>query len=140
MRMRPGMRMRLGMLALTTACSLASACGKEQAKPPPQKAVAIEAALPAAQLHIAYQMTKDVETAAARWFVDHDQPCPASIADLTPYLTRPGDDPWGHPLVLRCDSGAVTGVSFGPDGRENTADDILSSRPPPVASPTGTRR
>jgi general secretion pathway protein G len=40
------------------------------------------------------------------------------------------DDPWGHPYIYRC-PGQHTGVDYdlfsaGPDGQENTADDIFN--------------
>ena len=57
---------------------------------------------------------------------------PLGLSDWDGYyvtLVRP--DPWNHPYVYRCDEGRMTLKSLGPDGLENTADDIPT---PPISS------
>ena len=62
-----------------------------------------------------------------------DKACPASLAELGAVLGRPdSNDPWGHPLTLRCGPTLPAGahgiavISAGPDGTPDTADDIKS--------------
>ena len=62
--------------------------------------------------------------------------CPSGINDLNVYMNDQGkdasNDPWGHPIKMICGSGLPPGasgvaiMSAGPDGQENTADDIKS--------------
>ena len=44
------------------------------------------------------------------------------------YVTLVKPDPWGHPYVYRCEDGRFTLLSWGPDGEENTADDVAAPR------------
>jgi len=68
------------------------------------------------------------------WSSKHpDAACPATIADLEPFMQSPGtQDPWGHPYKIYCGQNLPAGakiiaiVSVGPDGVEGTADDIKS--------------
>jgi hypothetical protein len=64
------------------------------------------------------------------WAREHqDRPCPASIAELVPYLDRRDTrDAWGQPLILSCRDRVVVG-SAGEDGVFETQDDIWSDQP-----------
>jgi Type II secretion system (T2SS), protein G len=60
--------------------------------------------------------------------------CPAALVDLDQYINRTDiKDPWGHDFKMMCGAAVPAGakglavLSFGPDGKEGTADDIKSS-------------
>lgn len=55
--------------------------------------------------------------------------CPASIAELAPYLGPGAEvDSWGHAFHYRCDGTHFSAGSDGPDGIRASADDLWSSR------------
>ena len=89
----------------------------------------------------AYQMTKQIEGAYAKWSVDNtDNECPESIDDLKQALgKRKSDeikDPWGTPYVILCGDQApeacegFCALSVGPDKKQDTGDDIKSWEKP----------
>ena len=69
-----------------------------------------------------------------QWAAAHvDKECPTSLTELDQYI--PGashDDAWGTPLRMMCGKDLPAGarglavMSFGPDKKEGTADDIKS--------------
>jgi hypothetical protein len=68
-----------------------------------------------------------------QWAAAHPaQECPGDIAELAEYSSYQVLDPWGHKLVAQCGAALPAGAkgiaihSFGPDGVDGTADDILS--------------
>jgi Type II secretion system (T2SS), protein G len=68
------------------------------------------------------------------WSQAHpDKDCPASLVELQEYMnTNDGKDPWGNPYGMVCGPTLPPGAqgiaitSNGPDGKENTSDDIKS--------------
>ncbi|HEX7701601.1 MAG TPA: type II secretion system protein GspG [Kofleriaceae bacterium] len=68
------------------------------------------------------------------WAAAHpEKACPTSLADLNEYVSRKDTkDPWGHDFKMMCGATVPAGakglavLSFGPDGKEGTADDIKS--------------
>jgi hypothetical protein len=70
------------------------------------------------------------EEAFPRWQADHPkQKCPASLEEVAKYFgDDPGlpllADPWGHPLVMKCDDSGFSVSSVGPDGKAGTDDDV----------------
>jgi hypothetical protein len=67
---------------------------------------------------------------ADMWRSNHSGACPTPLRlkqDKELSEASDIDDPWGEPFQIRCDGGAVTALSFGPDRVEGTADDITSS-------------
>lgn len=66
-----------------------------------------------------------------RWAIEHhEERCPASIDELSPYLSRAHAlDAWGTALALDCGEGIRGAVirSAGPDRRFGTADDVTSN-------------
>lgn len=75
----------------------------------------------------------------ARWAVKHpDRRCPAGIVEVLAAVGKHGDpgyaqDPWGRPYRVLCGASLPAGVkqaigivSAGEDGREGTADDVVS--------------
>lgn len=61
------------------------------------------------------------------------QDCPRDLRDLLEFTNlEDTNDPWGQPLKMTCgptnppDVKGIGVVSFGPDKREGTADDITS--------------
>jgi len=89
-----------------------------------------------AKVDTAKQMTKQIESAHARWQVNSDKDCPDSIDELKTELgKKKGDtvkDPWGHEYVIKCgdqapeDCEGFCVLSVGKDGKEGTGDDIKS--------------
>jgi hypothetical protein len=69
-----------------------------------------------------------------QWAASHpDKACPVNLAELDEYIGRKDDlDAWKHPYKMFCGANMPAGVkgigvlSFGPDGKEGTADDIKS--------------
>jgi hypothetical protein len=64
------------------------------------------------------------------WASQHpDKACPAKIDELE---GGAANDPWGHPFKMFCGANLPPGakgtaiISFGPDGKEGTADDLKS--------------
>ena len=62
-----------------------------------------------------------------------EKACPTTLADLNAYTNRKDTkDPWGHDFKMMCGATVPPGakglavISFGPDGKEGTADDIKS--------------
>jgi prepilin-type N-terminal cleavage/methylation domain-containing protein len=72
------------------------------------------------------------------WAMAHPQAmCPDRLADLAEYASdRNPNDAWGHPLKMMCGAALPPGaqhialVSAGPDGKEDTSDDLTSWQPP----------
>ena len=68
------------------------------------------------------------------WAAAHpEKACPAALAELNEYTNRKDTkDPWGHDFKMMCGATIPPGakglavLSFGPDGKEGTADDIKS--------------
>lgn len=70
------------------------------------------------------------DEAFPKWQADHPkQKCPASLDEVAKYFgDDPGlpllTDPWGHPLVMKCDDAGFAVSSVGPDGKAGTDDDV----------------
>ena len=58
--------------------------------------------------------------------------CPERIEELTVLMSEETNDPWGKPYKLLCPPNLPAGatsiaiLSFGPDGKEGTGDDVRS--------------
>jgi general secretion pathway protein G len=73
--------------------------------------------------------------AFTEWSAAHpDKGCPEKIEDLSQYMnSKDTKDPWGNQYKMLCGQGLPPGVkggiavmSSGPDGKDNTDDDIKS--------------
>ncbi len=79
-------------------------------------------------------VNKYADEAFVQWSMQHsDKGCPDKIDDLNEYMNnKDTKDPWGNPYKMMCGQNLPAGaqhvavMSFGPDGREGTADDIKS--------------
>ena len=76
------------------------------------------------------------------WFRAHCKRYPTDAEGLRALVRDPGvpgwngyyvnqlpPDPWGHPYLYGCTNGTVSLRSAGADGREGTADDLISPDP-----------
>ena len=81
-----------------------------------------------AQVATTKQSAQQLHTIAESWHAVHTQDCPT--ADLLKKekeisVTSNINDAWSKPFKIECtDDGDVVVTSSGPDGKENTADDI----------------
>jgi len=70
---------------------------------------------------------KALHAVAEMWRATHVDECPSpqrlkDDKDLDPSSDL--NDPWGSPYKIVCDDDSTTVVSFGPDGKEGTPDDL----------------
>lgn len=86
-----------------------------------------------AKVKTAYLQLKEYESAYSTWITDNnDRECPDKLEDLSRYTNKKDlKDPWNMPFVMKCGEGVPTDnkfgvVSFGPDKKEGTEDDIHS--------------
>jgi general secretion pathway protein G len=64
---------------------------------------------------------------AESWRADHPGECPTMEKLKADKAIDPAaniKDPWGKTFVIHCEGDEVRVASFGPDGKEGTADDI----------------
>lgn len=80
-----------------------------------------------AQIDQTHTNAKVLQPIADAWRVSHGNDCP-TVQRLREEkeiaATANINDAWGHPYVIRCDEGETVIVSWGPDGKEGTQDDI----------------
>lgn len=72
-----------------------------------------------------------IQTAALSFRAQHVDGCPTlSSLEEDRLLARNAreDDAWGNRFRVRCDGDALLVTSAGPDGKENTADDLRLPR------------
>jgi hypothetical protein len=73
---------------------------------------------------------RTIQSVAAFWRDQHGaNRCPTMerlVADGELSASSKLDDPWGHRYLIRCDADEVLAISSGPDGRVDTADDIVA--------------
>ncbi|HET7540116.1 MAG TPA: hypothetical protein VFK05_09595 [Polyangiaceae bacterium] len=70
-------------------------------------------------------------SAAKAFHVQHANGCPTlSSLKEEEFLSRNarGDDAWGNRFRISCKDSELTVSAAGPDGKPNTADDIVASR------------
>jgi general secretion pathway protein G len=85
-----------------------------------------------ARIKTAFITLKEYEGAYTRWVADNDGECPEKLEDLLKYTNKKDlKDPWGMVFVMKCGEGVPTEthfgvISFGPDKKEGTDDDIHS--------------
>ena len=75
----------------------------------------------------------NLRNAATSWRMDHPDECPTGAGLREAHLVDRAasiDDAWGSPLGIVCEANDITIVSFGPDRRESTEDDLRI--PPPT--------
>jgi general secretion pathway protein G len=90
-----------------------------------------------ARIKTAYLQLKEYEGAYQRWVADNEGDCPDKLEDLMKYTNKKDlKDPWGMSFVMKCGEGVPSDthfgvISFGPDKREGTEDDIHSWDPKP---------
>ncbi len=82
-----------------------------------------------AQVDTTRQSAVQLHTVAEAWHAQHPTECPTAErlkAEREISSTSNINDAWGKGFKLTCDdeSGDITVISLGPDGKENTADDI----------------
>jgi len=79
------------------------------------------------QIKSARTNAKILQPIADAWRSGHGNDCP-TIQRLKEErevaATTDINDPWGHPYIIKCDEQDTVIVSWGPDGKEGTADDI----------------
>jgi len=72
-----------------------------------------------------------IQTAAKAFRAQHANGCPTLSSlqeeELLSHSVR-SDDAWGNRFRIRCDDGEITVSSAGPDGKNNSADDIRAAR------------
>jgi general secretion pathway protein G len=85
-----------------------------------------------ARVKTAFLMLKEYESGYVRWVADNEGDCPEKLDDLLKYTNKKDlKDPWGSAFVMKCGDAAPTEnhfgvISFGPDKKEGTDDDIHS--------------
>jgi hypothetical protein len=106
------------MAKVLLAVFILAACGKGDAPPDPKQ-------LKTAKLAVEKLAFEEYPM----WARDHPElACPASIDDLA----KGAKDAWGNPYKMFCGANLPPGarglaiLSFGPDGKEGTPDDIKS--------------
>jgi prepilin-type N-terminal cleavage/methylation domain len=83
-----------------------------------------------AQKKIAQVAVNEIAQKSVQYMTDNNNECPKTIDDLVAqkYMPKKQKDPWNHEFVLRCPGtvnvDGIDVVSFGPDGKEGTEDDI----------------
>lgn len=79
------------------------------------------------QLKQAKISAQDLQTIADGWRADNGNDCPTPQRLKAEKQMSAGsnlNDPWGAPWKINCDGDNTTVISFGPDKKEGTADDI----------------
>jgi general secretion pathway protein G len=85
-----------------------------------------------ARVKTAFLMLKEYEGAYTRWVADNEGDCPENLDALLKYTNKKDiKDPWGLPFVMKCGEGVPSEthfgvISFGPDKKEGTEDDLHS--------------
>jgi general secretion pathway protein G len=91
-----------------------------------------------AKKKVAAMETNSVRLACGHWRSLHDEAiCPTLTRLVEDGVLDEGSaraDPWGTPYRIVCDDLRTTVLSFGPDKREGTQDDIRAPEPSRVAS------
>jgi len=81
-----------------------------------------------AQIATTKQSAQQLHTISESWHATHTQECPTAELlkkEKEISVTSNINDAWGKPFKIECtDDGDVVVTSSGPDGKENTADDI----------------
>ncbi len=81
-----------------------------------------------AQIMTTKQSAQQLHTISEAWHATHTQECPTAELlrkEKEISVTSNINDAWGKPFKIECtDEGDVIVTSSGPDGKENTADDI----------------
>jgi general secretion pathway protein G len=81
-----------------------------------------------AQIQTTKQSAQQLHTIAESWHATHTQDCPTAELlkkEKEISVTSNINDAWGKPFKIECtDDGDVVVTSSGPDGKDNTADDI----------------
>jgi prepilin-type N-terminal cleavage/methylation domain-containing protein len=79
------------------------------------------------------QVNKYANDAYAQWMLSNKgKSCPESLNELAKYTNNDETkDPWDNELIMVCGESAPEGVNFGvqskgPDGKQDTGDDIKS--------------
>ena len=88
------------------------------------------------QIKTAKISAQDLQSIADGWRADNGNDCPTPTRLKTEKQMSAGsslNDPWGAPWKIVCDGESTTVVSFGPDKKEGTPDDIHF---PPDEQPT----
>ena len=70
---------------------------------------------------------QDLQTIADGWRADNGNDCPTPQRLKSEKQMSAGsnlNDPWGSPWKIACDGDNTTVISFGPDKKEGTQDDI----------------
>ncbi|HEY1959652.1 MAG TPA: type II secretion system protein [Polyangiaceae bacterium] len=80
-----------------------------------------------AQKDSAKNSLKALHAVAEAWRANHGTDCPTpQLLKEQKELSASSDtnDPWGDPYKIQCDDDNTTVISFGPDKKEGTQDDI----------------
>jgi hypothetical protein len=122
---------------LFTMIFVAAGCGKGANKPADNKPADNKPAdtkgpHPKSDVDTAkYELEKLNFESFPNWASEHpDKACPASLGELDGGKAK---DPWGNPYKMFCGANLPAGahggfavLSFGPDGKEGTTDDLMS--------------
>ena len=85
-----------------------------------------------ARIKTAFLMLKEYDQGYTRWISDNDgEDCPPKLDDLIKYTNKKDmKDPWGSQFMMKCGDAPTENhfgvISFGPDKKEGTEDDIHS--------------
>ncbi|HEU4537257.1 MAG TPA: hypothetical protein VFS00_24220, partial [Polyangiaceae bacterium] len=81
-----------------------------------------------AKVGVARTAARQMHASAEQWLATHteaDCPTPERLVDDGVISeTASLNDPWGKPFRIVCEAARVRVISWGPDRRENTADDV----------------
>lgn len=80
-----------------------------------------------AQVSTAKNNLKALHPVADRYYADHSDSCPTvELLKQKREISGGSDtkDPWGKPYKIDCSGDELVVISFGKDGKENTADDL----------------
>jgi general secretion pathway protein G len=85
------------------------------------------------QRKVAQAQVNDIAAKIVQFMADNSSECPKSMDDLVAqkYLPKKQKDPWNREIIIRCpgtvNTDGVDVMSVGPDGQENTADDVKAA-------------
>jgi general secretion pathway protein G len=85
------------------------------------------------QRKVCQAQVNDIASKIVQFMADNNSECPKSMDDLVAqkYLPKKQKDPWNREIIIRCpgtvNTDGVDVMSVGPDGQENTADDVKAA-------------
>jgi len=86
------------------------------------------------RVRVATGSLKALHAVAEAWRANHGDECPSVqrlIDDKELSASSDTNDPWGSPYKILCNDDNTTTLSFGPDRKEGTRDDLRFPNVPP---------